>query len=80
MSQAAHTMLTKTQDAGDGALFMPLPPELLEKLNIREGDRLVLREQSDGTLLLSPAGSVFVRMSRVIRSRLRGWIASLRSQ
>ena len=70
MSQGTATMLTKVTDAGDGALFMPLPPALLENLAIREGDKLVLVEQSDGTLLLRPTGRWYSRPWRFLRSRL----------
>jgi antitoxin component of MazEF toxin-antitoxin module len=71
MSQPASTMTTKVENAGDGSLFVPLPPELLRKLNICEGDKMVLEKQADGTLLLSPVPGPLIRAYRSIRAVFR---------
>jgi hypothetical protein len=73
MSQAMKTTLTTVPESVDGALFMPLPSELLESLGIREGDKMVLAEQADGTLLLTrimPARERVMRFARTSVQRL----------
>ena len=73
MSQAMNTTLTTLPEAVDGGLFMPIPSELLERLGIREGDKMVLAEQADGTLLLTrvvPARERVMRFARTSMQRL----------
>ena len=67
MSQAMKTTLTRLAEADGGALFMPLPPGLLQKHAIREGDKLLLSELPDGTLLLRPAHLRHKRVRRFLR-------------
>lgn len=73
MSQAMKTTLTTVPEAVDGAVFMPIPSELLERLGIREGDKMVLAQQADATLLLSrimPARERLMRFARTSVQRL----------
>jgi antitoxin component of MazEF toxin-antitoxin module len=68
-----NTTLTTVPEAADGGLFVPIPSELLGRLGIREGDKVVLAEQADGTLLLTrvmPARERVMRLARTSVQRL----------
>jgi hypothetical protein len=45
--------VTTIEDPETGDIILPFPPELLEKMNWKEGDTLVWNASSDGSWIIS---------------------------
>lgn len=45
--------VTAQEDPETGDMFLPLPPELLEKMGWKEGDTLDWKSSSDGTWIIT---------------------------
>jgi hypothetical protein len=45
--------VTAQEDPETGDMFLPLPPELLEKMGWKEGDILDWKPSSDGTWIIT---------------------------
>lgn len=56
----------KLQKMGDG-LGVLLPPDVLEHLDVREGDNLYLAEMADGTLRITQYNPEYELQMRAVR-------------
>ena len=48
-----HRYEVITQDGGNGDVIVPIPPELLRRMNWQEGDELDLEFTKDGRVVIS---------------------------